>query len=67
MLVATDPFDLWNGGGIGEVFEVEFDGLLEVGEGFLFGGAEAGYVVAEALGDAVGIFTLESVMDVSYA
>ena len=28
--------NLWNGGRIGEVFEIEFDGLLEVGKRFRF-------------------------------
>jgi hypothetical protein len=32
---------LGNGGGVGEVLEIEFESLLEVGEGFLFGGTEA--------------------------
>lgn len=37
-------------------FEVEFEGFLEVGESFLLGGALAGDVEFEALGDEPGAF-----------
>jgi hypothetical protein len=61
-----DFSDLWDGGGFGEVFEIKFDSLLEVGEGFLFGGTETGDVVIEALCDVVRFFAVEGVMDASH-
>ena len=61
-----DISDLRGDGGFGEVFKIKFDSLLEVGEGFLFGGTETGHVVIEALSDVVGFFAVEGVMDVSH-
>ena len=36
-----DFSDFRDGGGFREVLKIEFESLLEVGEGFLFGGTEA--------------------------
>ena len=61
-----DFSDFRNGGGFREVFEIEFESLLEIGDGFLFGGTETGHVVIKALGDVIGLFPVEGVVDVSH-
>ncbi len=61
-----DVRDLRDDGGFGEVFEVKLQGLLEVGEGFLFGGTETGHVVVEALGHVVRLFSVKRVMETSH-
>ncbi len=58
--------DFRDRGGFREVLKIEFDSLLEIGNGFLFGGTEAGHVEIEALGDVVGFFAVEGVVDVSH-
>jgi hypothetical protein len=58
--------DMWDCGRVGEIFEIEFEGFLEIGEGFLLSGTEAGHIVVETLGDVVGIFAVEGVMEVSH-
>ncbi len=58
--------DVRDSGRVGEIFKIEFEGFLEIGEGFLLSGTEAGHIVVEALGDVVGIFAVESVMEVSH-
>ena len=61
-----DFSDFREGGRFREIFEIEFEGFLEICECFLLSVAEAGHVVAEALGDVVGIFAVEGVMDASH-
>jgi hypothetical protein len=62
-----DPFgDVWDSGRVGEIFKIEFEGFLEIGEGFLLSGTEAGHIVVEALGDLVDIFAVEGVVEVSH-
>ena len=61
-----DFTDLWDGGRFREVFEIELKSFLEVVDGLLFGGTETGHVVIEALGDVVGFFAVEGVVDVSH-
>jgi hypothetical protein len=58
--------DVWDSSRVGEIFKIKFEGFLEIGEGFLLSGTEAGYIVVEALGDVVGIFAVECVMEVSH-
>jgi hypothetical protein len=55
--------DLRDRGGLGKIFEIKFEGFLEVGGGFRFGGAEAGNVAIEAMGHLVGSFPVKGVVD----
>ena len=61
-----DFSDVREGGGFWEILEIEFERFFEIGEGFLLSGTEAGHVVVEALGDVVGIFAVEGVMEGSH-
>ena len=58
--------DVWDSGRVGEIFKIEFEGFLKIGDGFLLSGTEAGHIVVEALGDVVGIFAVEGIMEVSH-
>jgi hypothetical protein len=61
-----DFSDFRDSGGFREVLKIEFDSLLEIGNGFYLGGTKTGHVVIEALGDVVGFFAVEGVVNVSH-
>ena len=48
------------------IFQVEFDGFLEVYESFLLGAIECGDVVVDALDDEIRVLTVEGVVDLSH-